>query len=487
MDAGGRSSSGTDGGGGKGPSEKLIIPTFSGEGEGGELGTSARSYLRQVDAWERMTKLAPCQRALVLYQHLEGAAWINAEALNMEALSADDGVAYLRQWVRQHYLDVEVTSVGRSLSDLFRKLKRRYNQSFRDYTAEFNRLLARVVECGCKLPDVATAWLYVDRASLDEGTEVSLLASVGNKYQLVQLQQAAIILDRSMRKPWEKSGKTDGARRPHTVHHAEDAEYPDEKESDEEPPSEDVHGQDGEELYVAYMTAKARYKDTTRARGIDIDAVKKTAEERIKAAKARSFCSACHQKGHWHRDACCPKRKPEAHTVNVAHEIDSLRPGASLDLLAITDSACSKSVVGTTWLQAYLNMTRNQGKAPELISEREAFRFGASRVYESTYSTVILFYLGEAWVAVKAAVIHGDIPLLLSKVQGLPREARHGDGPGAQHGRLPQTRDQEPTGPTAAHDPLGPPCGSCVPQGQDSTRAQRSPESLGSRWHRDHC
>ena len=66
-------------------------------------------------------------------------------------------------------------------------------------------------------------------------------------------------------------------------------------------------------------------------------------------------------------------------------------------------------------MQAYLNMTRNQGKAPELISEREAFRFGASRVYESTYSTVILFYLGEAWVAVKAAVIHGDIPLLLSK------------------------------------------------------------------------
>ena len=97
-------------------------------------------------------------------------------------------------------------------------------------------VLARVVECGCKLPDVATAWLYVDRASLDEGTEVSLLASGGNKYQLVQLQQAAIILDRSMRKPWEKSGKTDGARRPHTVHHAEDAEYPDEKESDEEPP-----------------------------------------------------------------------------------------------------------------------------------------------------------------------------------------------------------------------------------------------------------
>ncbi|CAE7496514.1 GIP [Symbiodinium sp. CCMP2592] len=414
-DGGGRPAGGPEGGGGKGPSEKLIIPSFSGDGEGTELGTSARSYLRQIDAWERMTKLAPSQRALVLYQHLEGAAWINAEALSMEALSSADGVGYLRQWVQQHYLDVEVTSVGRSLSDLFRKLKRRYNQSFRDYTAEFNRLLARVVECGCKLPDVATAWLYVDRASLDEATEVSLLASVGKKYQLLQLQQAAIILDRSMRKPWEKSGKPDGTRRPPTVHHTEDAENNDEPESDEEPPTEDVQGEDGEGLYIAYMTAKARYKDTTRARGIDIDAVKKTAEERIKAAKARSYCSVCHQKGHWHRDACCPKRKTEVQTVNVAHELDSLRPAASLGLQAITDSACSKSVVGTTWLQGYLNMVRNQGKIPELISEREAFRFGASRVYESTYATVILFYLGNSWVAVKAAVIHGDIPLLFSK------------------------------------------------------------------------
>ncbi|OLP97775.1 Copia protein [Symbiodinium microadriaticum] len=403
------------GGGGKGPSEKLIIPSFNGEGESGELGTSARSYLRQIDAWERMTKLAPNQRALVLYQHLEGAAWINAEALNMEQLSASDGVAYLRNWVQQHYLDVEVTSVGRSLSDLFRKLKRRYNQSFRDYTAEFNRLLARVVECGCRLPDVATAWLYVDRASLDEATEVSLLASVGNKYQLLQLQQAAIILDRSMRKPWERNTRQDNARKPQTAHLTEDTEHVEDDDPDDEPPGEDVAGEDGEQLYIAYMTAKARYKDTTKARGVDIEAVKKTAEERIKAAKARSYCSVCHQKGHWHRDACCPKRKAEIHTVNVAHEIDSLSPGQNSGLLAITDSACSKSVVGTSWLQAYLNMVRNQGKAAELIPEREAFRFGASRVYESTYSKIIVFYLGKSWVAVKASVIHGDVPLLLSK------------------------------------------------------------------------
>ena len=87
-------------------------------------------------------------------------------------------------------------------------------------------------------------------------------------------------------------------------------------------------------------------------------------------------------------------------------------------------------MVGTAWLQAYLNMVRNQGKAAELIPEREAFRFGASRVYESTYSTIIVFHLGKSWVAVKASVIHGDIPP--TALEALPRQARNDPRPGEE-------------------------------------------------------
>ena len=237
----------------------------------------------------------------------------------MEQLSASDGVAYLRNWVQQHYLDVEVASVGRVFVGLVPEAQAPLQPELPATTLpSLTGCWLGWVECGCRLPDVATAWLYVDRASLDEATEVSLLASVGNKYQLLQLQQAAIILDRSMRKPWERSMKQDGARKPQTAHLTQNTEHAEDDDPDDEPPCEDVAGEDGEQLYIAYMTAKARYKDTTKARGVDIEAVKKTAEERIKAAKARSYCSVCHQKGHWHRDACCPKRKAEIHTVNVA-------------------------------------------------------------------------------------------------------------------------------------------------------------------------
>ncbi|CAE7487299.1 RE1 [Symbiodinium sp. CCMP2592] len=414
----GWSSTWSSAGDGKGPSEKLMIPSFSGEGDGSELGSSARSYLRQVTAWEKMTKLSKGQRALVLYQNLQGAAWINAESLDVNKLGSDSGVEYLRDWIRQHYLDVEVTLVGRSLSDLFRRLKRRSGQTLRDYAAEFNRLLSRVRECGCELPDVATAWLFVDRADLDEATEVSLLASVGNKYALLPLQQAAIILDRSMRKPWERGP---GGKRPHTAHMTEDAN------EGEEPEQENLDEDEiDEEVYVAYLTAKARGREHFRSRGADTELAKKTMEEKIRQAKAKSHCAACGQRGHWHKDSICPKNKKEngstrpteatrPNTIHVTSEIFELATDPKRELMAITDTACSKSVMGAQWLQVYLDMTAGKGIDLDFIYETESFRFGASRVYESHYAAVVLLPLGNGWVALKAAVVQGEVPLLISR------------------------------------------------------------------------
>ena len=136
------------------------------------------------------------------------------------------------------------------------------------------------------MPDVANAWLFVDRANLDEATEVSLLASVGNKYALKALQSAAIVLDRSMRKPWEKTGFKAKLQ---SVHQTEDVDPAD---SDAEGLLlDDPEGQ-CEELYLSYMTAKARYKEVAKARGIeykngerdgDANGLRKAAEAKITA------------------------------------------------------------------------------------------------------------------------------------------------------------------------------------------------------------
>ena len=378
--------------GGRGrPTEKLMVPTFSGAGDSESLGASARSYMRQVQAWRRMTRLEPCQQGLVLYQNLAGPAWINAESLNMELLSAADGVEYLLEWVKHHYLDVEITLIGRSLSDLFRKLRRRSGQSFRDYAAEFNRLLARVTECNCRLPDVAAAWLYVDRATLDEGTEVSLMASVGNRYELKAVQQASIILDRASRKPWEKTGRTDGYhRKAQNVNQTEDVDEDNETVGG----GADDFDEESEDVYMTYMTARSKYREATKARGLDnkdAESARQQAESRIQAAKNKSHCAACGQKGHGHRDPVCPKHgqgrdggatggagSGKIQTIHVTNDIMELRAGDLTELHAVLDTACSKSVVGTAWLQKYLEQAEGKGCDAEFIYESTSGRPSSS-------------------------------------------------------------------------------------------------------------
>ena len=100
-------------GGAPRPSEKLSVPVFNG-GDDEDVGTSARSYLRQVEAWRRLTYLPSNQQSLVLYRHFAGKAWVAAEELSVDALSRDDGVHYLTSWLRNRYLDLEVTRARRS-------------------------------------------------------------------------------------------------------------------------------------------------------------------------------------------------------------------------------------------------------------------------------------------------------------------------------------------------------------------------------------
>ena len=100
----------------------------------------------------------------------------------------------------------------------------------------------------------------------------------------------------------------------------------------------------------------------TRARGADADMARKTMEEKIRQAKAKSHCAACGQKGHWHKDSVCPKLKKDnrstkptegnrPNTIHVTSEIYELATDPSGELMAITDTAFSKSIMGAQWLQ----------------------------------------------------------------------------------------------------------------------------------------
>ena len=424
------------------PSEKLSVPVFNG-GDEEDVGTSARSYLRQVEAWRRLTYLPPNQQGLVLYRHLAGKAWVAAEELNVDALSRDDGVHYLMSWLRNRYLDLEVTRIGKALSEMFRRLRRKHGQSIRDYNAEYDRLHARLKEVGCMLPEECAAWLYVDRLQLEEGAELNLLASVGNVYSLNKLQKAAIIQDRGLRKPWE-SGNGKGGRKPFTAHvtdsgdHDEDADFAEEPYDGDEAMPEEVAV-----AYMTYQSAKNKYKEYAKARGYKGEnhdsggsgqkgndaapSAAKTRDEKLRQIKARSFCSGCGRKGHWHKDEECPNNAGNRdNTVgkggNVPKEVCFTMPAEVMtmkhiagNLLGITDTACARTVAGTQWLQDYMDRIGDDGAQPELSKECEAYKFGTGRIHYSSFSVVLSFSLGNKVVQLRASIIPGDIPLLLSK------------------------------------------------------------------------
>ncbi|CAE7372060.1 RE2 [Symbiodinium sp. CCMP2592] len=435
------------------PSERMAVPTFSADASGDDLGTSARSYLRQVDAWIKVTRTAPDQRALILYQNLAGRAWVEAEELDVERLASPDGVDFYRKWIQERYQEVEVSKIAEALTHFFKRMKRGPGQSIREFNSSFDRAYTRLLEIDCKLPEVARAWAYLHAMGLTASEELALLASVGNEYSPSRLQKAAIMHEKSLKGPWTfrkgpgAPGGYDGRRvtKAYLTGLAgdEDEEEDDDAEAIPEELACELH-----EAYVAQEAAKSRYKDLVKSRGFDMDAnatsgrsQDRTAAERLQLAKSRSFCAGCKRRGHWHRDPECPlnggggRKDPTSTTATsgssaksdgdakgghtkdsyVTHVAYVVGEVPTTELMAITDCACSKSVAGQAWLESYTKAAKRCGVEVPLHNCDENFRFGASRVFHANFLATVTFQLGKSTVMIRVAIVNGEVPLLLSR------------------------------------------------------------------------
>eukprot|EP00913_Durusdinium_trenchii_P029285 g27452.t1 len=515
------------------PSEKLVVPEFDGEGiNDTELGRSARSYVRRVQVWLRCTKMPPEQRALALYTALTGKAWVYAEELDVDLLAMDTGVSYFLEWIQTRFMEVELTKISGIMNELFRKCRRRTDQSVRDFNVEFERLVLRLHEVRCELPPLIKGWLYLDKLRLSEAEELALLSSVNNTYDVRRLQQAALVQDRSLRrpssnhaepekKPWGK--RWTGRQSVHLTYHDETSEEEDEggEEGDGELVDEETACQQ-HTAYMAYQGAKAKYREALRGRGADVEELKKRSDERLKLAKLRSYCSACKRKGHWHRDPECPMRgqssrpvRPDDKSeggkqmqsaqmcqvvyltevsgvtgrgcqsfnledhVGTGGAVETFVPKAEIGepseivesfvldasegntwlggncipcqfynrdaeeenkwqgscfmtsmekaselqkpvrgcngLLAIVDTACTKSVAGHDWFEEYADWAAEHGYQVVTSDHQEHFRFGASKVYVSTFLVRAWFAIRSRFFQVDVSIVPCSVPLLFSR------------------------------------------------------------------------
>ena len=200
--------------------------------------------------------------------------------------------------VKDRYLDVQVTQVGRSLSDFFRRLKRRPGQSIRDYMSDFDRALARLHECGCVLPDLASAWVFVDRMELEEGAELNLLARwATSTTSNAPADGHRPVQDCTLQKPWKGNQRPEKNprrecwdKRPQTAHMAEIPRGPRQqrwRDSEEAVPSR-LPSSTTNRLSP---TKRRSYRESMRLRGSDPGSLQEMAAEKLQAAKARSYCA----------------------------------------------------------------------------------------------------------------------------------------------------------------------------------------------------
>lgn len=402
-----------------GGNDKIAVPEFSGEDD--KDGLVTRGYLRKVAAWRRMTRLSPRKQALALYNSLTGRAWRDAEELDLALLDSEHGVDVFTAWVSEKYLDKEVVKVGKCMLEFFKNLKKGYNQEIRDFNQEYDRQVSRLKEIGCNLPDLCLAWLYLDKLRLDNAAELSLLSSTGNKYELNKLQDAAVIQDRMNRRLWEPRKAFDKDKK--TSHHAHVTENAEGEEAEDETATEgeeEIFPESDEETqqaFVTYQNAKSKYQALMKSRGTNSSVAK---DERIRQAKARSYCSACKKRGHWHRDPECPLNKngktvPASTQVSHVCEIFHAAGDATNDLVAITDCACSRSVAGSAWIKRLREEAAAKGHRFELVKQHEYFKFGGDKLFLSTKAWCFWMCVHGKWFVLKVSELDTDVPLLLSR------------------------------------------------------------------------
>ena len=102
------------------PTERVKVPSVDGgttdESNPEAIGKSARSYVRRVQAWLRVTKLPRSHQALALYDALTDKAWGVAEELDLDVLSTSHGVPYFLEWAQTRFMDVSLRATTRPVS-----------------------------------------------------------------------------------------------------------------------------------------------------------------------------------------------------------------------------------------------------------------------------------------------------------------------------------------------------------------------------------
>ena len=425
-----------------------------------------------------LDKLPESSRGAYIYTLLSGKALESVEHLDPEVYQKKGGDDALWTILDRRFPQQEqVDELGEILTEVF-NLRSLEGENMKQWTARGSELFDRCQrKTGVSFPDEARGWLLLHRSGLTEEQKAvtiarargdlkreSIAAALRSCYpdMVISRKRTGIALAEDSNPPDEPA----------------DAEGLEEGFSDVELLLDDHHlgadpVQEGEsfaEADVAEVLAA-----TWREKRQELNRLQKTRQFQkakdvkrsfrveIEEMKPNSTCNRCGRRGHWARECRSKdtakgsgKGRPtppptgasgaamvneldfvasvsdrpslldrvRAHCARVDRGVDPTPDCAPEDEIllvsspgyGVIDSGCGRTIVGASTLKAFERLWTELGwDVPQPFSEVHQFKFGNGEVETSRASIQLPVILANRKGLIRAAIIRGDAPLLLSR------------------------------------------------------------------------
>ena len=442
------------------PPDHGPIKFFSGESDDG------REYRRWktwcMNKMLTMDKLAKSARGAFIMTLLSGKALETVEHLEPGDYQRDSGDDVIWKLLDARYPKLEVADeLGETLTDVF-NLRAKEGETMKQWTSRASELFDRCKrKTGVKFPKEARGWILLHRAILTEEQKAVVVARARGdlKRESIAAALRSCYPELTVRKkPIAYVEET------LAVHDTEqedrddvDQEFADVTQflADHGNSDVDTEGEAFNEDDVAEVLA-ASWKERRQ----ELNKLQKTRQFKQARAVKRSFrvvneelkrnttCNKCGKKGHWARECRSNVAKGSSKGASAAsgtagaamvqsapmtmlqklqqlqvqaHRL--LTPSEPQEVLLVSspgygvlDSGCGRTIIGEQTLKDFCNLWSQQGVLiPDPTAETHQFRFGNGSVETSTRSVNIPVCLAGKQGIVRAAIVQGSAPVLISR------------------------------------------------------------------------
>ena len=451
------------------------VRVFSGEAEDSREYKRWKTWC--MNKMLTMEKLGETARGAFIMTLLTGKAYETIEHLEPSEYQKKDGDQVIWKLLDARFPKQDtVDELNETLTDVF-GLRAREGETMKQWAARATELFDRCSrKAGVSFPEEAKGWILLNRAQLtDEQRAVvvsrargdlkreSIASALRSCYPEMTIKRKGVaMVDEAL--AVADSGVEDDPVIPGDDFDDVQQLLADHLFGPDEEQVEELLEADVAEVLAA--TWRERRQELNRLQKTrqygKIREVKKAYRVEVEELKRASTCHRCGQKGHWSRECRNPpsnakggsKGKPSqpsgaaiVETPPVAEEVDFVAsvqdcltlkqqvyqliadrqptiPTTALpEILLVSspgygvlDSGCGRTIIGRTTLNEFITLWRQRGiPVPELTPETHQFRFGNGHVETSKESISLPVWLAGRHGLIKAAIVQGSAPLLISR------------------------------------------------------------------------